>query len=48
MLTRETIANHSMWVYHGVYGMQGCSNDINVVEATALSEEIASRTYSPP
>lgn len=47
-VTLEAIADESLWIWHAFFGMPGCLNDINVIEASPLSEKIASGTYPPP
>lgn len=47
-VTLEAIVDRSMWIWHAFFGMPGCLNDINVVEASPLSEKISSGTYPPP
>lgn len=46
-VTVEAIADHSLWIWHELFGMPGCLNDINVVEASMLLNKIA-QGYFPP
>lgn len=47
-VTLEAIADESLWIWHAFFGMPGCLNDINVVEASPLIHNIASGMYPPP
>ena len=47
-LTLEIIADDTLWIWHAFFGMPGCANDINVLEASTLSNKIADCTYPPP
>ena len=47
-MTLEAVADESLWIWHAFFGMPGCLNDINVVEASPLSEKISNGTYAPP
>ena len=43
----EAIVDHSLWIWHAFFGMAGCLNEINVVEASPLTDKIASGAYPP-
>ena len=47
-VTLEAIADQSLWIWHAFFGMPGCLNDINVVEASPLLDKIANGEYPPP
>ena len=47
-LTIEVIADDQLWIWHSFFGTPGCANDINVLEASTLSNKIADCTYPPP
>lgn len=44
----EVIADDELWVWHSVFGMPGCANDINIWEASTQCEKIANGSYPPP
>lgn len=46
-VTLKAICDQSLWIWHEFPGMPGCLNNINVVEASSLSQKIANREYSP-
>ena len=46
-LTVEVIADDQLWIWHYLFGMPDCANDINVLEASTLSTKIADGTYPP-
>ena len=37
-----------LWIWHALFGMWGCNNDINVLEASPLLNDIANGSYPPP
>lgn len=47
-MTLEAIADRSMWIWHAFFGMSGCLNEINVVEASPLLNKITQGDYPPP
>ena len=47
-VTLEAIADQSLWIWHAFFGMPGCNNDINVLEASPLLNNIANGSYPPP
>ncbi|CDF35965.1 unnamed protein product [Chondrus crispus] len=47
-VTLEVIADHSLWIWHAFFGMPGCNNDINVLDASPLLNNIANGSYPPP
>eukprot|EP00171_Calliarthron_tuberculosum_P007479 IDg7479t1 len=46
-VTLEAIADDRLYIWHMFFGMSGCNNDINVVEASTLCNKIASGEYPP-
>lgn len=46
-VTLEAIADDRLYIWHMFFGMSGCNNDINVVEASTLTNKIASGEYPP-
>lgn len=38
----KAIADQSVWIWHALFDMVGCLNEINVVEESPFSEEISS------
>lgn len=47
-VTLEAICDRRLWIWHAFFGMPGCLNDINVVEASPLLEKISSGVFPPP
>lgn len=47
-VTLEAICDQSLWIWHAFFGLPGCLNDINVVEASPLTQKIVSGEYPPP
>lgn len=47
-VTLEEICDHSLWIWHALFGLPGCLNDINVLEASPLTSKIANGEYPPP
>lgn len=47
-MTLEEITDRSLWIWHAVFDMSGCLNDINVVEVTTLQNNIAQGDFPPP
>lgn len=47
-ITLEAIADETLWIWHAFFGMPGCLNDINVLDASPLFNRIASGEYPLP
>ena len=47
-VTLEAICDQSLWIWHAFFGLPGCLNDVNVVEASPLTQKIARGEYPPP
>lgn len=47
-ITLEAIADETLWIWHAFFGMPGCLNDINVLDASPLFNKIASGEYPLP
>ena len=47
-VTLEAMADHSLWIWHAFFGMPGAGNDINVLDASPLTNKIACGEYPPP
>ena len=48
VLILEANADDSLWIWHSFFGMPGCANDINVLNASSLCNKIADGSYPPP
>ena len=46
-LKLECIADDQLYIWHAFFGMPGCANDINVLNASTLQNQIADGTYPP-
>ena len=47
-MTLEAIADDRLWIWHMFFGMPGCANDINVLDASPLSNKMAEGKYPLP
>lgn len=47
-VTLEAIRDQSLWIWHALFGIPGYLNDINVVEASPLTQKVANGEYPAP
>jgi len=46
-VTIEAIADDCLWFWHVFFGMPGCANAINVLDASPLSNKMSDGSYPP-